>query len=390
MTRLWSTLISIACCAVIGCGPTVKKGPNFPTQQIRRVALLPVQSDGAVQRERLDYLYAVLRTELEGSGFVLVDEELVKGVCADPQCTNRDRLFSQYKVDALLSLTVDSLRQANLLVGNYQSLGGTLSFLGPQNELLASVSHSESERGGLIFNTGQVIQGLKTTIGSFSDDRFAGLGQQFVKKLVLALPNEARSSAPAANSTDEPLQIESVQITAAGDAARYRICALATPGAAASVALGTTLYDLPEVTPGNYCSVFLLGWLLQDGAEKGRVVIRSPYGAVREAPLMARTDGICDPQKAVRYEGRSFTRLCSAAQCTGDLGACRSARLVLFGAPSSAGPFTRRGEISSKGFWRDTAKSPDSSVYALIALSSDGAASMPRLFDAGPSTAKGE
>ncbi len=360
-----------------GCGPSLSRSKSFPEGGIKRIAVLPVSTTGTLRRERVTLLQDTLITELEGSGYLLLSPKLVEEVCGqDPQCPARDRLFSLYGVQALATLKLDALDEVNLVLGNYRSLRGTVVFTGVNNKEMLSSSHRESKRGGLLFNSGQVIEGLRSTVISNSDEQFAGLANEFVKKLVLTLPRAGTETAADTTTVRNPT------VTMLDGEARYKVCAAGTPGSQASLVLAGRRSGLREIAPGQYCGVFPLGWLLADKAT-GRIVLTSPFGASAELPLTLSSPGICPPNAVVSFSGKTVERTCSGPRCAGTADQCENARVLVFTADSPAGPFTRAGELAGKGSW--VAPRTASKTLAVVTVSPDGAVSLPILWTVGVS-----
>ncbi len=357
---------------LVSCGPKVVQGPGGDIGKVTTIALLPPKADGDIARERVAYVQSVLREELADRGFIILEQKITDAVCPDAQCAARETLRSKYPVDAFAQLELQSVVRANFVLGNYSSIGGALELTAPNGAQILQVSHTERERGGFLFNTGQVLQGLKSTVENYGDAKFAELANEFTKKIAGQIPMQN-----AAKRT-EPARIDSVHITPIGSESRYKVCVMGSPNAAVGqIVIGSRKGGLHEAVPGTYCSVFPLGWLVSNETV-ARAELRSAFGEAASKDLTTTRIGVCDPKSAVSFANASLIRSCSGPSCQGGSAQCGNAKFLVFTAAQESGPYKRAAELKPQAPWKDAAN--NNPTYAVVALSPDGAASMPALF----------
>ena len=359
------------------CGPTVKLAPDLPAELPRTVALLPVASGGDVRRERVDYLERALRRELDSVGFVVLDAAPTVDLCADSRCSRRSELASKYGVQGLLTFDIESAYRANIIAGYVNTIHGTLRLFSASSKELASVDHTERERGGLLFNSGQVLEGLRSTSDNFGDESFNRLADRFVKTLVDSLP---KPKGTGALSQLGELNLSGATSTGLGGG-RFEVCAVGSAGGRAFVNVDRTRIPLREVQPGKYCSALLLGGLVRPGS---RVVVelRSPFGVAKTTDLESKQFLLCDLNGLLQLTAGPTVRFgCSESgsspkgtECAEWLQQCRGTELVVYRGAAEGGPFERLGVMSAPT-WTDSAPRSEAPVYAVVAVSSNGARS---------------
>ncbi len=379
----------IALCILFGttaCGPSVKVSPEFEKLQPDSIALLPVSVKTELSQERLGAITASMREELRNRGYFLLDDRLVKEVCSTPECPNRKKLADLHGVRAFATLTIDSASKNNFGLGYYNMLKGELVLGDVEAQELVKVKNTENESGGLLFNSGQIFQGIKEAGKSFTEDSFGGLAAKFAKSLALQLPRPS-SSANLSDQTDTLPTIESVTVKSPRPLV-HEICADSAPGLIASVVVDGRRSTLRETKQGRYCGIYRLDTAFAKAPQLS-VEVRSSYGdAVRKDVELANA-GICDLQGAVRLasqKGQSkLTVSCVKFGSAGDLEACEGSRtscvaskLVIYRSFSAVGPFEKVAEVKSNT-WFDKmlSKSEAAPIYQVVAVNAQGVPSLP-------------
>ncbi|MCB0360737.1 MAG: hypothetical protein KDD44_13910, partial [Bdellovibrionales bacterium] len=162
-----------------GCGPTLHLSPSFEKVKPVRLAVLPIKHPETLRQQRIAYLENTLLLALKNEGYSLLDPAIVQRVCQSDECEERSALLTDFDADALVQLDLNDIIRSNFGLGYYNTIVGTLRLNGPQGTTLASVQHQESERGGIVFDSGQVIQGIREQIENNGDEAFNSLAQKF-------------------------------------------------------------------------------------------------------------------------------------------------------------------------------------------------------------------
>jgi len=349
------------------CGPKVIS--IKPLNDVGYIAILPVKAESDIRRERVKYLENSLTRELEGSGYVILNPEIVSETCSSSECPEKKLIESRYGVKTFAALEVETASRSNFIAGYYNNVSGNLKLLDSSSSQLMRIEHSQSERGGLIFNSGQIFQGIRGTIDNYGDDKFSALADQFVREVVRKLPKLNPKS------DNESFYINSLSLNPRSGSF-YDVCLSGTPRVGAKLLLGQRAINLREVNPGNYCSVVPLGWLIMPRSEV-KAELRSAFGNSLTKNLDTINLGLCDPAKYLSFKDGEF-QLCKDKQCESENANCGSAKFLIFAADSSAGPYKKISELpSAKALKKISGRN-----IAVVALSKDGSISLPIIYGA--------
>lgn len=375
--RLWA--IGLLSLVLVGCGPKVKIAPKGEGSAPRSLALLPTESPSDIPRERVDYMTRALTRELGASGFLVLDPNEVASRCSSTACPESATFFDKYRVDGLARLELDSVQKTNAFLGYYNSVSGAFSIKNRSGAEVVEIKHTESERGGLLFNTGQIFEGLRSTVSNVQNDPFNKLSDRFATTLVTLLPQPKAADAPSANvaaAAAAPV-INEASLRGSGNG-RYKVCVEGTPGLSANLVVNRLKSSLREVTPGRYCRNYALGNSLASNSLVA-VELRNAFGVDVQRKLDAGPLLKCDltgvvqrvsgPPVEVVFECGSG----APSDCRERLQRCHGDQLIVFRAPSGSGPFLRAGNITGSRY-RDASASGDD-TYAVLAVDGDGSQS---------------
>ncbi|MBN8547675.1 MAG: hypothetical protein J0M12_00020 [Deltaproteobacteria bacterium] len=377
MKQLLPALLLATLLTAIGCGPKVVKSPALDNGTPKAVAVLPVNYPSGVQRERVDYIRASLISELRRKGFIVLDESAINAVCSTPDCPRSKELASKYLADGIVTLHLDSVARNNFLAGYYNTITGDLSLKNREGVQLIEVKHTESERGGLLFNTGQLIQGVISQLNNSEKSSFSRLADKFTDTLVSKIPPPEVSATEDEGSTVAIKSIKLTPLKGGGD----EICAYATPGSMAFVLLPGQRSNLREVQPGEYCSRLRIADAAGDMSNIS-VEVRSPYG--KSARKALKSDyAVCDLDGLlnVRAQGASQKLVleCRPADsaCDSRFQNCGAHRFIIYRAANPLGPYTKVAEVQSLSWPIPKRDLKDSATYRVVAVDKHGNFSVP-------------
>jgi len=370
----------------VACGPTVTQSARLDSFRPESFLVLPNVYASDIKREKVDYIRSALIQELQGSGFVVLDDAVVNRICSDETCPERNALAKRFSVNAFLELNVSSIQRANILAAYYNAIKGRLRLLDNSSQELLSIEQSQSEKGGLLFNSGQVLQGLISSVENSRDESFNNLADKFVRTLVSKLPSVRRDRGI---SEAMGVSISSINIQPKGES-RYELCAEGTPQVNAFFLFGQNKASLREEGKGRYCGVFLIGMEPKEGT-KFAVELRSPFGIVAQRAIdTAYLPRSCDPSGLVKKESRGSTSIlrvqCENVAdpelkklCEEKAKRCASAQFIVYRGAGEAGPFEKVGILPASSWtWTDThLKSNMQPHYTIIAVSQEGFRSLP-------------
>lgn len=364
------------------CGPKVKLAPEVKERRLTTVALLPVSYPEGIRRERVDYIRAALSNELQSNGLIVLDDKVVSSTCSTPACPEKTKLAESYKVDGLVRIDVESESRNNFIAGYWNSITGKLTIDDTKGQQLVEVDHTERERGGLVFESGQVLQGVISQVKNAGDDSFNNLANKFVRRLVSELPAGIAAPAAASGTPEESLAIKSVDLKPLKGGV-YEVCAQGSPRAIASLVVARRKSNLRENPAGRYCGIYRLGEI--DG--KMAVEVRSAYGDTIKRDLTLPGSMPCslnDKVRLVKAGGHPSleihcTRIGKGSEalgrCADAIQQCEGSRFVVYRAPTDQGPFEKIADFASPR-WRDPAGAVESR-YEVVSVTSAGVRSMP-------------
>lgn len=252
-----------------GCSGMTTLNPLLEKSPPKTLALLPLNTKNDINRERAEALYKLVGQELRNRGYLLLDNQLVTKFCGSVPCET-DPIFSNYKTDATALVEIESISQNNFVAGYYNTISGSLDLSDKEKMSLAMVSHTESESGGVLLQSGQVIQGIIDQIEHTGDEGFVLLAQRFARSVANKLPVTGGSNqgTPAINNISAKSTKRDL----------VKICATSSEGLLATLVGSKLRSTLRETTPGNYCGIFRKDSLASQKRELS-VEIRSPFGA---------------------------------------------------------------------------------------------------------------
>ncbi len=260
------------------CGPRAKLQPEFDGVQVQTLALLPISVPEETRSERRRFLRSAFESELAARGYRLLDESLVLTVCRDSACANRSQLAAAYPISAFVDVKISGIERNNFVLGFYNAIEGSLNASTPTGKVIAEVEFTESKRGGLVFDSGQVIQAIKEQYENYGDWNFNSLASGFAEEIVAQLPSI--SSAAARTLGSAPV-IQNVSVKPRRGMVD-EVCVSGTPGLRALLFLNKRMTNLREVSSGKYCGAYRIP--PKYAPEKMLIVeLRSAFGAaVRE------------------------------------------------------------------------------------------------------------
>lgn len=263
---------------ITGCSSLNPPVKTFSGAVPATVALLPLEVDQDIQRERLQILSEATVRALKNQGYQVFDPMFFNRFCKGVRCSNHKALASRYGIEGFLRLKVKSLSRNDFLAGYYNTIDGNLSLEDIMGKELFLISHQESERGGLLFNTGQILKGFQSQIKNSGDSSFESLAERFARKIIQGFPIPSLSEADVQESLVKIKTVEAKMVRTG----IYQICATGTPGMQAGIVQRQQRTNLREISAGRYCG----NYRLPPGG-KWSAEIRSPFGAVdrEEVPL---------------------------------------------------------------------------------------------------------
>lgn len=359
--------------------------PNFKAESVRSLAILPVEYPAQVQREKVDSLRNAVESELKNNGYEVLADRLVRQICTTPVCPERDMLASKYLVDGLVKVEIRSVQRANFLAGFVNTISGKITIKDLNFNDLVTVDQTENERGGLVFNSGQVVQGLISTAENTEEASFNRLSSRFAQSLISKIP---KTSSPQVNKDAIAVSIGEVGVKQIKPQI-FQVCAKATPNALVSVLVNRSRSNLREISQANYCGTFLLDSSLASNAVL-RLEARSPFGdAVRKEVSLGNEVKVCNLEgRVIITENKGKKKLeltciqldkkgvpvvgtCNTSE------SCPATKFIVFRAPSSVGPYQKVTEIQSTSWIDEKPLAGNGTRYELISVNKAGVWSLP-------------
>lgn len=356
--KLRSLFLSVTLLFLSACGPKVFLAPATSGAKLRTIAVLPASNEADLTRERLEYIQGTLERALVAKGFDLVNKQAVqkalsKYSCDAKGCSDYFGLTQNLGADAVAELRVTDNSSANLLAGNYQSLGGSVTLTDSQGKKIALVENTERERGGLLFNSGQVVEGFKSSRLDSGAESLGGLSDKFVKTVVSKLPS------PSGDVVLTNLTLGKKTFSPLGQG-RYLTCVESPNASTAWLDLGRARIPLRRARQNNFCGVFLIEPMQL--ANQPQVSVAGRYGETKSAPLDGFKLPICATDKVVQAVDNRVTLASASAQD------CPDVNFLVFEARQPTGPFALKGKLLRPGS-QVARPSGQASVVAVVGVS---------------------
>lgn len=365
------------------CGPTVKISSLQTSPVPSTLVVLPIINNGEIPEARVATIKRAVENELRNAQYNLVDSHIVNDICSTPQCPERKIFAEKYLVDGFVTLQLDSLSRNNFLLGYFNYLSGELFVRDKDDTELVSVSLSERERGGVLFESGQVIQGIISQVNNGGDAAFNKLASKFALSLVGALPVNSEPLL-AVRAIPEGNEIALNKVTSerlpSGD---FKVCASGTPDSFAYLILGNERSALRETSHGTYCS--MLGALnIPETPTEYSVELRSIFGNSVRQPLALSLRAPCDIgtriSESENSKGLALELKCTsfgssyanAIGCTPDIAPCAVTKVSVYRSATTNGVFQKFADFKGA-----RAIVPNKSEIAIVAFSDTGLPSLP-------------
>lgn len=286
--------------------------------------VLPVSTKVELSREHMETLDRLMVAELRNRGFLIARADETEPTTPEQM----QRTFAR--------LTITTYARQNFLAGHINRIAGDLMIISSNGESIGDFQAEESDRGGLLFNSGQLFKGLSSAVDDFDADNVTPWLKRFTESLARTLPR------PSVDGSREKLiapvlQAVKVKQIRSGD---FEICATGTPGQTAHLLYAgyRTAVREQKQQPGTYC-LSLPSYVSTVANGMAEFELSSPLGlrAVSSVTLSTQR-GVCEPRPEVRVSSSStalsFRVACLSAQggprACGELEGCRSLRFRLF------------------------------------------------------------
>ena len=368
------------CLAASACGPTVKNslppGGVLPSS----IAVLPADYSGEIPREHVDLVREAIISGLRNQNFIVVEDKVVQSTCSTPQCPEKSTLAGDYLVDSFATISLESFSKNNFLAGYFNELHGKLSITDVSGKELTTIDHTQTESGGVLFQSGQVFQGIISQVKHSSDSVFEDIADSFAKTIIEKLPAH---SAPASAQRSEGLEVALTSATVQWSGqSSYTVCAQGTPHSFAYLLLDQTRSSLREISPGRYCGGFSTLVAPTAGGVQA-VELRTAFGnSVRHditipvQPPCNLTNRVSRPspsQVSIACTKMGPNDALPSSGCSSSLSECAAAKVVVYAAPQASGPFRKVSESTTQTI----NVSPSQQTIAVVAIAKGGVSSQP-------------
>jgi hypothetical protein len=244
--------LTVALFSLAACGPRVTISPGIKPDRIRVLAIAPVSQETDLQQERLHYLQSLLHSALSAKSYHVIIPEAVDNICGNTGCADGEDLRQKLGADAVVRLSVSSFAETNFLGGYFSRLSAVLT-LEQQKQGIITIDHAVSDRGGIIFNAGQVLKGLQSQYERFQDSGFERLANRLVSEVVQKVPTP-QSNSDLSGVAAETLVIQQPLIKERKPNG-VEVCFQGNPQRFASLFISSRRLPLREITLGRYCGV---------------------------------------------------------------------------------------------------------------------------------------
>ncbi len=378
--------ISLVLLSFVACSSKAKISPSFSADELRSLAVLPTDYPDDIRREKVDSIVKSVKSELANKSYVVLADRLVDEVCTQPACPERKILTEKYQVDGFVTVAVRSVSRTNFLAGFYNAVKGKLIISDEKAETLVEIEETKSERGGLLFNSGQIIQGLISYANNSEEESFSKLSNGFALGLVSKIPT---SKLTTINNDAIAVSIKDVNVKQI-EPEIFQVCADATPDSLVSVVVNKQNTNLRSVSEGKYCGTFIYNQPANDVKSAVYVDARSPFGNSVRKEIQIKNVDVCDLSNKVlltEKNGKPAIQIycadisngkdTSPGDCQDSSSQCSVSKFIVFKANSNLGPYEKVAEFKNSTWIDRNAKQGSMYLYELVSVNKSGAWSLP-------------
>lgn len=356
-SHLVRTLLLLGSLTASACGPRLVSKIPQGSATPQTLVVLPADYSVDIPRERIDLVHNSFTQELRNQKFLVVEDSLVQSLCSTPTCPERESISKQLLVDGFVTLRLSSFSNNNFIAGYYNQLTGDVAITNATGLELIKVSHTESDSGGVLLESGQVIQGIISQVKNSGDDVFESLAEKFAKSVVETLPPAQPSS--------RTMKPEGAEVTLLSTQSEWKtsdtlsVCAKGTPHSFAFLHTAGVLSPLRESSPGEYCGIFST-IALSSQQQRNFIELRSAFGSSVRRDISLPVTPPCSLANRLSYSptgtfGRVSLACASVGKdtsllnsgCTDATPQCSAEKLVVYASHSAAGAFSKITEINS-------------------------------------------
>ncbi len=360
-------ILSLSWSLVSGCGPSVQQlNPQIALTDT--ILLLPIKSNEVLALDRAQLIQESFERGFGSQGFLVLSRDSISNRCKGQDCSRKETLGSLFPTATIAEVTIESTRQTNLIAAFYNNIVGQLSLFSAQNQPIVTIGHTESERGGVLFNSGQILEGIQATATDLSADSFPVLAERFSRKIVSEVPrsniDRKKISSPSFNS---------VQVTPKGFL--VQICATVEQAAQVFLLNGGRKTRLSRVRDNHFCAVLPSKLLTADRGTK-RIIATNQYGIEESKDFAVLSMSTCSLTGNI-----FFDRATGSIQCKQECPpSCLKEQIVVYRGGTSDTPFTEFGNLQN-GKIKLPAGAEDLS-YAIVTIDAEGFVSNPEIVNA--------
>jgi len=381
--RNWNLIFTVSLTLLLGgCGAKVNLSPEFADVEKKPLVFLPVKIEDGVMSERAAVVAQMVAREFQNKGYFLLDGYLVRTICEDDACSNKEKFVENYNAGGFIQLQLSSVTQRDFFAGFVNTIAGTLSVEDLEGRQVLSAENSQNQTGGLVFNSGQLIEGLESQYENYGDQGFARQASRFARGLLAEVP---RNTATLPNIEPYTVSIAKVSTVELSGFAT-KVCVSGTPRTLAWLRIGRVESNLRETKKGEYCGIYRIP---SNAENMISVELRSPFGSIAKQTIVTeqrsscQLEGLVTLNKSVKGNELMIScvsfgkELAAENSCPVKRPPCTIERAIVYRADTEGGTYRKITELR-KSNWLDnmssTAKDAD---YQIIGISRDGILSQP-------------
>ena len=359
-------LVTVTMTSCLACGPTIQINSAFEERAPKKLAFLPVIKDQPIEPRKVSAIKAALKVELESKGFLFISDSIVESLCSNKECPERQKLFSEYNTDALVRLRLLDVSRNSFGIGYTNTIEGIVTLSDARDTILVQAEHSESERGGLLFDSGQIVRGLRDQIQSGGETYFKNLARGFARNLVHDFPTPSGTN----QTQSDAITVSDVSISPFGFGFQ-KICSKGTPGKDGAITFGRVRSSLREISVGTYCAIVSI----PANIRMASISLSSPWGSSAQQQVQVPPIAQCNIKKHLQIQklatGSKVTLSCASLKnartgACNDMISCSEYSLHIYRTNELPSPFSKLKQSGSSSWIDNTPLSKDTRYFGLL------------------------
>jgi hypothetical protein len=303
----------------MGCSAKLTGDKSFQPRSSNPYVFQVTALKDSPDSERIKIISNLVSHELKQKGYLLLDQEYVDRTCKEeakktsiiisnnstPFTCDPLKTFIEQDIDGVITLSISKVSTNDFTLGFFNYVTGSLTISDINGKEKLKSTFTQRERGGLLFDSGQVIVSFRDQMTNGGEEGFHSVATRFSRSLVQVLPKPFYNDSNVVVGDLRGINIQML------NEKEISICAEGTPGLEARLHFSGLRTELREELPGKYCGIFLY-----DSEWKNpEISLKTSFGSEVRKPITLPSYPICNLSEFIRAEKSKGKELEVSVRC---------------------------------------------------------------------------